>query len=526
MASSSGLSEIERMRASLPPDELRARLKQLKPEELQVLAYDWKLWRRPAQVAPAWDWGTWLILAGRGFGKTRVGAEQVRAWKQAGIARVNLIGPTADDVRDAMIEGESGILAICPPNERPVYVKSARSLEWPDGSKSLLFSAEEPDRLRNKQHDKIWADEVAAWRYAEDSWDQAQFGLRLGANPQTVATTTPRPTKFIRTILAEATTAVTRGSTYENRSNLAPGFYAKIIKKYEGTRLGRQELNAEVLDDNPGALWKLSDIEATRIHRRRDYVRIVVALDPATTSDPDSDEWGLVVAGKLESGDHFDVLEDASGIYTPDGAAKRAVQLYWQWEADRVIGEANNGGDMIEALLRHVDPNVSYRKVIASRGKQVRAEPISALYEQHRVHHVGAFPALEDQLTTWDPATAEKSPDRLDALVWALTELSTEKGEGFAGYYEKQRVKYEKARTESKMALPKDVRQWSPEIRQLAIEIPAAITEQRWNGGFGRELTEWVEFCRSNGGGDRLKFAQKELQRLEKKFGKVTQEVG
>lgn len=268
-------------------------------------------------------------------------------------------------------------------------------------------------------------DEPASWQYDQDSWDQAMFGLRLGRKPQTVATTTPRPTKLIRALIGDSTVHVTRGTTYANRANLASTFYSKIIKKYEGTRLGRQELMAEVLDDNPGALWKLADIDASRIAKVPELLRIVVAIDPAVTSNENSDETGLIVAGQFaDDPDQFCVLEDASGVYTPDGWAKKAVILYHHWQADRIVGEVNNGGDMIEAVIRHQDANVSYKSVHASRGKSIRAEPIAALYEQRRVHHLGTLGLLEDQLTNWNPQTDDDSPDRLDADVWALTELA------------------------------------------------------------------------------------------------------
>jgi phage terminase large subunit-like protein len=525
-------SLIEQIRAQ--PDA-RRRFEKLSDAELHLLLYDWPTWARPEQLPPALSqsggiWQTWLILAGRGFGKTRCGAEQVRHWVKDGFNHINFIAATADDLRDIMVEGESGILAICPSDERPEYMVSKRRLDWPNGSRSLLFTAQEPDRLRGKQHEKLWADEPAAWQYADDSWDQAMFGLRLGKLPQTVATTTPRPTELIRKILADPNTAITRGTTYANRTNLAPSFYSQIIKRYEGTRLGRQELMAEVLDDNPGALFKLSDIDQARLTRRREYKRIVIAIDPAVTSNPDSDETGIVVAGDF-GGDpeHYDVLEDASGIFTPDEWAKRAVQLYYQYEADRIIGEANNGGDMIEAVLRHADPNVSYRKVTATRGKTLRAEPISALYEQLRVHHVGNLGALEDQQTNWNPQTDDKSPDRLDALVWAITELSGQAGEGFAGYYAakaEKAVKSQKAQEESKVSTMKKQRKWSHQIQMMQLEIkPDAITAAQWADGFSDELGAWVEFCRENGGGDRLAFAEKELSKLGKKFGTLASEV-
>jgi phage terminase large subunit-like protein len=409
---------------ALTAEERQRRLSLLSDAEAQALYYDWKFWARPAQLTPAGEWYAWLVMAGRGFGKTRVGAETVREWVRD-FAIVNLIGPTVDDARDVMIEGESGILAICPPDERPEYKKSSRQLAWPNGAKSLIFTADEPERLRGKQHEKLWCDEVGAWRYQE-SWDQAMFGLRLGARPQAVVTTTPKPLQLIRDLIKDKSTFITRGSTYENRANLAPAFFAKIITKYEGTRLGRQELNAELLADNPGALWQRSQIDKCRVVRLPlDVERSVYALDPATTSTEESDEWGIIGAARdKQNPPHFYIFDDRSEILTPDAACKRAVAGYHLNKSDRIVGEANNGGDMIEALLRHVDLNVSYRKVTASRGKVVRAEPIAALYEQGRVHHVGMFAALEDQMCDYNPATVQKSPDRMDAAVWALTELS------------------------------------------------------------------------------------------------------
>lgn len=409
-------------------------LTELSDAELYALAYDWEFQARPNQIAPTWDWATWLILAGRGYGKTRVGAETVRMWIKQGFNRVNFIAPTVDDLRDVMVEGESGILAVCPREERPVYRVSKRRLEWPNGARSLLFSAEEPNRLRGKQHEKLWGDEPASWRYDTDAWDQAQFGLRLGKNPQAVLTTTPRPTKFIRGLIADPTTAITKGTTYENRANLAPGFYSKIIGKYENTRLGRQELMAEILDDNPGALFHLADIEAGRVRKLPPMVRIVVAMDPATTSNEDSDEWGIVAAGQ-DGRDpaHFYILADESGIYSPREAALQGARLYHRLAADRLVAETNNGGDMIEELLRTVDTNIAYRKITATRGKVIRAEPVSALYEQHRVHHHGMFAKLEDQATNWNPKVDADSPDRMDAMVWAVTELASGT-DGWAGF--------------------------------------------------------------------------------------------
>jgi len=442
---SSASSRLELLRSD--PD-FNARLAQLTDRELEFLLYDWETHQRPAQAQPH-DFASgakaaWLILAGRGYGKTRVGAETARGWVKAGFNYVNLIAATADDLRDVLVEGESGILAVCPPDERPEYKSSKRRLYWPNGAISLLFTAEEPDRLRGKQHQKLWLDELAAWKYDQDAYDQASFGLRLGANPQMVITTTPRPTKLIRKLVDDPTVAVTRGTTYENRANLAPGFYTKIITKYEKTRLGRQELLAEILDDNPDALFKLADIENNRVIKVPPFTRVVVALDPATTSLETSDEWGIVAVGQ-DGRDpaHFYPLADESDIYTPDEAAKQAVRLYHRLQADRIVGEANNGGDMIETILRYQDANIAYKKVTASRGKKIRAEPVSALYEQGRVHHHGTFGKLEDELTNWNPKLDEVSPNRLDALVWALTELAGGT-DGWAGYVRAEAEELEK----------------------------------------------------------------------------------
>jgi len=332
---------------------------------------------------------------------------------------VNFIGATADDARDIMVQGESGILAICPTAERPRYLKSERRLVWPNGAQSLIFTADEPERLRGKQSMKLWAEEIAAWRY-EEAWHQAMMGLRLGDSPQAVVTTTPRPIKIVRDLVADKRNHVTRGTTYDNRGNLAPGFFSYVIKRYEGTRLGRQELNAELLDDVPGALWKRGAIDQTRVNRHPPLVRIVVAIDPAASSTIDADETGIVAAGIGRDG-HGYVLEDRSLQGTPAEWARAAVAAYTSLQADRIVGEVNNGGEMVGFTIQTIDSTVSYKAVHASRGKATRAEPISALYERGLVHHVGSFPQLEDQMCTWLPG--EDSPDRMDALVWALTEL-------------------------------------------------------------------------------------------------------
>jgi phage terminase large subunit-like protein len=386
----------------------------------------------------------WLLLAGRGFGKTRTGAEYIRARVKARSAlRIALVAPTAADARNVMVEGESGILAISAPADRPLYEPSKRRLTWPCGAVATLYSADEPERLRGPQHDAAWCDELAAWRYPE-AWDMLMLGLRLGQDPRVVVTTTPRPTRLVKSLVADPSAVVTRGSTYENRGNLAPGFIEEIIRKYEGTRLGRQELEAEILDDMPGALWSRGLIEAGRARQAPELTRVVVAIDPAASSGGASDETGIVVAGKDERG-HAWVLADTSGRYSPGDWAKTAIAAFRAHRADRVVAEVNNGGEMVEAMLRMIDANVPFTAVHASRGKQVRAEPVAALYEQGRVHHVGALPQLEDQMCGFAAREADRrlaggSPDRVDALVWALTDLFFEPrlGEGIFEFYRSQ----------------------------------------------------------------------------------------
>jgi phage terminase large subunit-like protein len=417
---------------SLPIDERKKRIAELSPEEAEAILYNWDFWSRPSQkIPPGDDWRFWLVRAGRGFGKTRVGAETVRVWIRTNPI-IHLIGPTATSARDVMIEGESGVLAICPPSERPEYIKTSGQLRWPNGAKCLVFSADEPERLRGPQCFKLWADELASWRYAE-AWDMAMFGLRLGMNPQAIVSSTPKPVRTVKELIKNAATFETRGTTYDNRTNLAPSFYAQIITKYEGTRLGRQELDAELLEDNPNAFWTHEGIDADRISPKDlpALERIVVPIDPAVSSNEDSDETGIVpVARDHRYPPHFYVLDDLSGIYTPNEWAVKAVASFKNLQADRIIGEVNNGGDLVEANLRNVDVNLPYTCVRATRGKDKRAEPISGLYQQHRVHHVGIFPILEDQMCDYNPADPNgPSPDRMDSLVWGLWELSEGHGQ-------------------------------------------------------------------------------------------------
>jgi phage terminase large subunit-like protein len=431
--------------ASLPEALRNSLIAALSPREARALLYDWPFWARANQLPPEGNWRVWLLLAGRGFGKTRTGAELMRARVTARTARrVALVAPTAADARNVMVEGESGILAVSPPWDRPRYEPSKRRLTWSNGAIATLYSADEPERLRGPQHDTAWCDELASWRYPE-AWDMLMFGLRLGTDPRVVVTTTPRPTKLLRGFAADRTVTTTRGNTYENRANLAPDFIEQIVQKYEGTRLGRQEIEAEILDDLPGGLWSRGVIEAARVRTAPDLVRIVVAIDPAATSGEGADETGIIVAGKDGQG-HGWVLADLSGRYQPAEWAKAVIAAYRAHRADRVVAEVNNGGEMVEATLRVIDPNLAFVPVYASRGKIVRAEPVAALYEQGRVHHLGAFPQLEDQMCDLrqgarDDANLRRernSPDRVDALVWALTDLLVEPMPG-EGIYEAYR---------------------------------------------------------------------------------------
>ena len=383
-------------------------------------ARTWRDVARAEQVAPAGDWSTWLYMAGRGSGKTRAGAEWVHEQIAAGCRRIALVGATAADVRDVMVEGESGILATARPGARPVYEPSRRRLTWPNGAIATTYSAEEPERLRGPQHDGAWADELGAWKY-EAAWDMLLLGLRLGAEPRALVTTTPRPTKLVRSLLSDANTITTRGSTYDNRDNLAPSYFASIITRYEGTRMGRQELMGELVDDVPGALWTLSLLDGLRVQAAPDLARVIVAVDPAVTSGAESDETGIVVVGIGADG-HGYVLADRSCRMSPDGWARRAAQAYHEYQADRLIVEDNQGGEMVAFLLGTVDATVPIKRIRASRGKRLRAEPVAALYEQGRVHHVGVYPDLEDQMASFTGDGGEHD-DRVDAMVHALTEV-------------------------------------------------------------------------------------------------------
>lgn len=375
------------------------------------------------------SWFCYLMRSGRGGGKTRAGAEWILQRVDEGYRNIALIGANAADVRDIMIElGDSSICKVAREDKKPVYEPSKRRLTFPNGAVAVAFSDEEPGQLRGPQHDTAWVDELAKFKHPKETWDNLLMGLRLGDNPQVFVTTTPRPIPLIKELLAASDTIDVRFSTYDNAENLSPKFLAKVREKYEGTRLGRQELYGEVLDDNPGALWKRGLIENQRKENAPQLVRIVVGVDPAVSSSEGADETGIVAAG-LDATGHYYVLADSSLQGSPNEWAVAVSRLFHIVKGDRVIGEVNNGGDLVEVNLRTVDRNIPFKAVHASRGKLIRAEPIAALYEQGKVHHVGTFPQLEDQMCEWVPG--DKSPDRMDALVWAITELSS--GSGLVG---------------------------------------------------------------------------------------------
>ncbi|PZQ80513.1 MAG: ATP-binding protein [Ancylobacter novellus] len=407
----------------------------LEPDTAEWLLHHWPLIGRPAQLPPATaqgggDWLTWLVLGGRGAGKTRAGAEWVRAlaFGRDGppAGRIALVAESLADVREVMVEGVSGLLAVHPHRERPVWESSRRRLEWPNGAVAQGFSADDPESLRGPQFDAAWCDELAKWRYAQAAFDMLQFGLRLGARPRQMVTTTPRPTALIRALLADPRTAVTRMGTRENAAHLAPSFLHTVVGRYAGTRLGRQELEGELVEDRPDALWNRAALEAAREPAAPELVRIVVAVDPPASSRKHADACGIVAAGIDREGlVHVLADESAQGL-TPTAWGGRALGLFHQLEADRVVVEVNQGGEMVKTILAGLDPAVPVSEVRATRGKWLRAEPVAALYEQGRVRHAGAFPALEDELCDFgrEGLSNGRSPDRLDALVWAITALA------------------------------------------------------------------------------------------------------
>lgn len=406
--------------ALLPESERNAFLATLTDAQQAALLDDWRgFLARPDQIAPEGDWDIWIALAGRGWGKTETGAQWIKEQVEAGAQMIALVAETQKDLEEVMVRR---LLSICP--DATVRYKPVR-VTWPNGATAYGYNGTEPNQLRGPEFDTAWVDELAKYRYARETWDMLQFGMRRGSHPRVLVTTTPRPTEIIKAIVAgqEGRVHVTKGKTSDNRSNLAASFLEKIEKRYAGTRLGRQELNAEILGDLPGALWSQSTLDTYRENTAPELGRIVVALDPAVTSHEESDEHGIIVAGAKDQTGY--VIGDASIAGTPLDWARTVAMLYHKHGADAVVVEVNNGGDMIAHTLRGVAPDLNIVEVRATRGKHVRAEPIAALYEQGRIRHVGQYPALENQMTqmTNEGYQGDGSPDRVDALVWAFTDL-------------------------------------------------------------------------------------------------------
>jgi phage terminase large subunit-like protein len=417
----------------IPPEKLKEVLEQLGPKKTEELQHTWEFWARPEQLEPTGDWNIWIALAGRGWGKTRAGVEWVRHQIKSGKKRIAAVAPTNSDIRRVMVEGESGFLNVCWKNDKtyrggklgyPNWSPTNRTLTWENGAKVEFYSAEDPERLRGPQFHAAWADEVAAWRNQQDVWDMLQFTLRLGRKPRVMVTTTPKPTKLMRALIASPQSHITRGSTFDNIDNLAKPFLETIKKEYEGTRLGNQELYAEMLEEADGALWTTEVLDGCTVEQKDipELNRIVVSIDPAVTSKTESDMTGVIVAGIDVNGIGY-VLEDATDRYSPAEWAAKAISLYQEYSADRIVAERNQGGDMVRRTLEAEDEAVPIRLVHASRGKMARAEPISALYERGKVKHAKGLDELETQMRTWEPLGSMGSPDRLDACVWALTDL-------------------------------------------------------------------------------------------------------
>lgn len=423
------------MSASTRNGWLSRSLSELSLSELQAVLHDWELWARDDQLPPkslpsGAPWRVWVILGGRGAGKTRAGSEWIRA-KALGhgggrpAQRIALVGETIGDVRRVMIEGVSGLMSVHREDERPRLEISKLQLVWPNGAVAQMFSAETPDALRGPQFDCAWADELAKWRRADDTWDMLQFALRLGDQPQALVTTTPRPLQLLKTIMADAASVVTRARTTDNAQNLAPSFIAEMTRRYAGSALGRQELDGEIVDERAGALWRRDWIDTQRLSQSPDLQRVVVAVDPPVTATAKSDACGIVVAGVGGDARAYVLADRTLQGREPHEWARAAVAAYEDFAADAIVAETNQGGDLVATLLHQVNEHVPVRQVRATRGKWVRAEPVAALYAEGRVAHVGRFEKLEDQMCAFgaDGLVAGRSPDRLDALVWALTDL-------------------------------------------------------------------------------------------------------
>ncbi len=404
----------------------------LRDEEVLELIHDWSVWARPEQLAPPGNWATWLLMGGRGSGKTRAGAEWVRqlVFSRAGNGTEPFAGPVAlvsrtmAEARAVMVEGPAGLLSIGPPRERPRFERSRNLLTWPNGVTAVLMSASEPDRFRGPQFAAAWCDEVAKWPGAEQAWDMLQFGLRLGADPRQMVTTTPRPTRLVRRLVADENTVLTRMRTRDNEQNLAPRFLKDIVGRYRGTFLGRQELEGELIEDLPGALWNRKGLEEVQTGSPPEMGRIVVSVDPSVSSGSGSDACGIIIAGRTGQG--AIVLADRTvRAVSPLNWAARVVEAFHRFSADAVVAEVNQGGELVSGLIAQVDPQVPVIQVRASRSKWVRAEPVAALYERGLVRHCPGLFELEDEMCAFGPdgMADGHSADRVDALVWALTTL-------------------------------------------------------------------------------------------------------
>jgi phage terminase large subunit-like protein len=426
--------------ASATAQTLTHFLAQLPPTDLETLQFDWQIWARDDQLPPrvaatGEPWRTWLFIGGRGAGKTRAGAEWIRGEAQAlaGVRpkRLALIGPTIQHVRAVMIEGVSGLLAIHPEQDRPIFEPSKNQLTWPNGTIGQMFSADEYETLRGPQFDAAWCDELCRWKKAQAAWDMLQLALRMGETPRAVITTTPKSSPTLKRIISDPSTAVTHATTSANAANLSPVFLAEVTRRYAGTATGMQELEGQIIEDHSGGLWRREWFDQNRVAAAPELSRIVVAVDPPVSAGASADACGIVVAGLGVDGRGYVLADRTIHGREPQIWARAAVAAWRDFQADRIVAEVNQGGDLVVLVLQQVDPTVTVRKVRASRGKWLRAEPVAALYAEGRIAHVGEFLALENQMVAFDgtPASAgTKSPDRLDALVWAFTDLMITSG--------------------------------------------------------------------------------------------------
>ena len=418
-------------------DEFQDFLKTLSPNALAAMPWLFELWSLDHQRPPEGNWRNWLLLGGRGAGKTRAGSEWIRTLVEGSTTqnkgqyrRIALIADTLDQAREVMVFGESGILACSPPDRRPTWSSTRKMLEWPNGARAQIFSGSDPESLRGPQFDAAWLDEFGKWKKAQETWEMLQFGLRLGENPRVLITTTPRTLSILNKLLSDQSTVTTHAPTSANRHNLAPGFIEALESQYSGTRLGRQEMDGEFITDIEGALFSFENLEKSRSDPPENFDRIVVAVDPPASHHDKSDECGIMVVGATYGNDpkHWKayLLEDLSiAKARPEEWAKRAITAYREFGADCILAEVNQGGNMVESIIRQVDPLVAFKSVRAKSSKTIRAEPISALYDQGRVRHCKVFEKLEEQMILMSSTgyMGTGSPDRVDALVWALTEL-------------------------------------------------------------------------------------------------------